>query len=213
MLAFFIVESSKKIKYEKIFKIVITILIGIIFTVFIRIEKERWHKCGEFANTLSKEIANKMLQKKITQCIFLNNISQLEETPVLIFGLEAFVNFAAFHDYDRIDELKVYNLSDISLEKKDDFNRIIVSKDSINTYTIKTSSDVSYFEFTDYGELISKKIVLEKNHSIILEYGKIIINEINNQKKAKDITIKLNKDNSMPVMYYSKGQLHIVQPG
>ena len=209
LLAFIIVEFSKKMKYEKVFKIIITVLIAIIFTFFIRIEKNRWYKCGEFANTLSTQIADKMIEKKIAQCIFLNNISQLEEAPVLIFGLGAMVNFSAFHDYDRIEELKVYNLSDISLEKKEDFNGIIVSKDSINTYTIKIASNISYFEFPMYGELISKKIELKKDHLIKLKLGKIIINEINNQKNAKDITIKLKKDNSIPVMYFSKGQLHI----
>lgn len=213
LLSFLIVQISESIKYKQHFRNIVLILVSIVFFVFIKTEQTQYANNGQFSKKLSHQISNVLIEQDIKEIIFLNNIAEIRETPVLIFGLSSFVNFAANQSFDKPDIFTIHSITDISLSDNAAIEKIMVTKTDSNVYVLKIDDDTSVFDFPMDSELISQQKQLIEGLKIKNEFGKIIINKLNKQMKAREITFKLKEDNNLPVMYYSKGQLHIVQPG
>ncbi len=207
LIAYMIVELSKDYKYESLYRKSVFFIIALLFIPFLLREQHHWIVAGRWAKKLSKQIGTTVKKEKLKEVLFINNISEIYETPILLFGLNAFVNFEITKDFAHPDSVSVITLSNVSMYNEEDFKKIRVQKIDSMTYYSTLEGSGAYFDFPKNGVLVSKRETLKPGYIIDHDEFSIIIDKTDQRNKAIAVYLKLKKS-GLPVLYFSQGKLY-----
>jgi len=207
-LAYLLFKWYGRSGLERRLSIVAMILILMIYTVFLLKEQERWLDAGRLSGSITEEIAGQIIKGRLSRCLILNLPAELKETPVLMYGLESFINFRLGNDFDSTDSIKISVAAHVSLAQENDLKKMDVEKLQRNVFRISIPGSASFFIFPGQAALVSQKTRLSKGMVFDDPLFQIKIEEINRQNEAVQILLKL-REPQIPVLYYSQGKLSL----
>lgn len=186
------------------------VVIALMYSGFLQIEQWRWIKAGDISQKISYEIARVIAEHSFNEYYFLNTPAELEEIPVMIFGIESLVNFRLRNEF-AIHEKKIINpLSYVSLKDTRDLEAMDIQKLSNGIYQLDLTKTDSHFIFPNALDIINKKRGMEKNIEVEEDYATTKILDINNKKEADIIRIRTNQM-SVPVLFYKGGAVKLMK--
>lgn len=196
--------------YSKIGKLKLSyIFAAFIFSIyafFILNEQDRWINAGRVSKEISAKIARTIAENKLEKCYFLNAPGELQEVPVMIYGMEALINFRLRHDFGYARKVEITPICLISLRKKADYNDQVIGKIGKRQYTISLELTDSFFIFPLHREILSHKSKMEKG--LVVEDAGFIrkIENVNALDEANKISVEI-EDPAIPVLYYLNGNI------
>lgn len=183
-------------------------LVFSIYAFFILNEQDRWINAGNVSREISAKIAGTIAEYKLEKCYFLNAPGELQEVPVMIYGIEALINFRLRHDFEYANKVEITPVCMISLDQKADYDDQIIGKTGERQYTISLELTDSFFIFPLHREILSHKSKIEKG--LIIENVGFIrkIENVNALNEANKINVEIN-DPAIPVLYYLNGNVFV----
>lgn len=196
------VAKFGKLKLSYIF----AALVFSIYAFFILNEQDRWINAGNVSREISAKIAGTIAENKLEKCYFLNAPGELQEVPVMIYGIEELINFRLRHDFGYAEKVEITPVCMISLGQKADYENQIIGKIGERQYTISLELTDSFFIFPLHREILSHKSKMEKG--LVIEDAGFIrkIENINALNEADKIKVEIN-DPAIPVVYYLNGNV------
>jgi len=196
-------RSDKKLPIAAAVTIVATI-----YAFFLVHEQTNWVRAGQISDKVSTEVASTMLNERISTAYVLTVPAEINQTPILIFGLGSNVN-ARLQQIDRTaDTVDVRPMLLISLASEDDYSRCRIEQVNKSSFNISLESTESYFVFPEDMELVSGEQVLHINDTIETDAFAVIINHVNQGGEADFVTVQLyNID--IPVLWFMDDSFQI----
>lgn len=201
-----------RVDYTKIGRLklsyIFATMLFLIYAFFILKEQDRWINAGNLSREISGKIARTIAENKLEKCYFLNSPGELQEVPVMIYGIEAFINFRLRHDFDYAQKVEIVPVCLISLSQKADYNEQIIGKIGKGQYTISLELTDSFFIFPLHREILSHKSEMEKG-LLVEDVGfKREIESVNALNEANKIKVEIN-GSANPVLYYLNGNIFV----
>jgi hypothetical protein len=201
-----------RIDYSKIGRLklsyIFAALLFSIYAFFILKEQDRWINAGNVSREISGNIARTIAENKLDKCYFLNAPGELQEVPVMIYGIEALINFRLHHDFDYAQKVEIVPVCLISLSQKADYNNQIIGKMGEGQYTISLELTDSFFIFPLHREILNHKSEMEKGLVVEDAGFKREIESVNALNEANKIKVEID-DSAIPVLYYLNGNVFV----
>jgi hypothetical protein len=189
-----------------------TALIVFVYVFFILEEQNRWINAGQLSKKISYQAAKTISENNLEKCFFLNVPAELEEVPVLMYGVSSFINFRLRNDFNASGEVQVYPVCAMSLEQVPDLNRVIIGMMENRNYLISLEQTGSSFVFPRHSEISAKRVNIEEG--LVLEDPLFItrIEKVNTQNEANKVSVQILEP-EIPVLYYLNEKIYLDPPG
>jgi hypothetical protein len=186
----------------------ITALIVFVYAFFIMEEQNRWINAGQISKKVSYQVARKITEHDIDRCFFLNVPGELEEVPVMMYGISSFINFRLRNDFNHPGEVQVFPVCSMSLSQSQDLNRVIVGKMGNRNYLISLERSGSFFVFPYHSQITAKKVKIEEGLALENSGYKLRIEKINDRNEANKVVVEILEP-ELPVLYYLNGEIYL----
>jgi hypothetical protein len=192
------------------FAYLITALMVFVYVFFILEEQNRWINAGRLSKKISYQVARTISENNIEECFFFNVPAELEEVPVMLYGVSSFINFRLRNDFDDHREVQILAVCSMSLKQLQDFNQVIIGKMENRRYLISLERTGSSFVFPRHSEIAAKRVKIEEGLELEDTHFKTRIEKVNAQNEAKQLVVEIFEP-EIPVLYYLNGEIYLDQ--
>lgn len=184
------------------------VVLAVTYGGFLQLEQSRWVRAGEISRKISYDIARIIAAQSENRFVFLNTPAELGEIPIMIFGLESFVNFRLRNDFGTAKRVAMSRVSYVSLSKLDDLDKMAIQKLGEGIYELDLRGTQSNFIFPFMAEVVNKKRHLKEGEILSEDFGKTKIIHLNDKREVDQIIVEI-KDKSIPVLRYESGNINL----
>lgn len=187
------------------------LLAGLVFfgyAFFIFQEQNRWVQAGQLSREFSEKLCRAIMAQQLQKCLLLNLPGELQETPVMLYGVNAFINFRLAQDFGHPGEVKIVPATFISLREKADLHRLIVGKVSAREYLLSLELTESFFIFPSHSDMAFRKSVLQEGLLLQETAFTLRIESLNRNHEADKLHLTVTEP-GLAVLYYLNGNFYL----
>ncbi len=187
------------------------LLAGLIFfgyAFFIFQEQNRWVRAGQLSREFSEKLCRAIIELQMQKCLLLSLPGELEETPVMLHGVNAFINFRLAQDFGHPGGVEITPASFISLRKETDLDRLIVGKARPGEYLLSLELSESFFVFPSRSDISLRKSGLQEGLLLQETAFTLRIESLNRDREAAKLHVAVTEP-GLPVLYYLNGNFYL----
>jgi len=187
------------------------LLAGLIFfgyAFFIFQEQNRWVQAGQLSREFSEKLCRAMIAHEVHKCLLLSLPGKLEETPVMLHGVNAFINFRLAQDFGHSGGVEIIPATFFSLREKADLDRLIVGKVRPGEYLLSLEPGESFFVFPSRSDMALRKSGLQEGLLLQETAFTLRIESLNREGEADKLQVAVTEP-GLAVLYYLNGNFYL----
>lgn len=185
--------------------VVVLLSISIIYGYFLMTEQQRWLKSGEMARQQSGAIAETIAEASLDSCLILNINAEIEEVPIMNYGLGGFIRHRLADDHDYHQPVYFHPIAFISWQTAADTNALVIEEQSPRRFMLSLENSSSFFTFPNDSILYINRGNIKRGQQVNTQYYDITISGLDARREVNRIDLQISS--KLPLLIYRNGQM------
>lgn len=187
--------------------VIVLLLISGIYGYFLITEQQRWIKSGEMARQQSGAIAETIAAAALDSCLILNVNAEIEEVPIMNYGLGGFIRHRLAADHDYHQPVYFHPIAFISWQAAADTNALVIEEQSPRRFMLSLENSSSFFTFPNDSILYINRGNIETGQQVNTRYYDITISGLDDRREVTRIDLQINS--KLPLLIYENGEMTV----
>ena len=188
-----------------------TVLLLMVYAGFLRAEQSRWISAGQLAKNFSNAVCHLVTTRQLSGVLLTYVPAELQEVPVLMYGVLKYLNFKLKHELHYSDTIRVGILSHLSMQNPTAFPGLKFTPEVPDRLSLAVQSGKAFFIFP-----ANRDIWMGKRHPSIGDwvegdYGRIKIQQLDDLGRVTAIQIQIT-DLTLPLVHWDGRSFRLLRP-